>query len=906
MAGVGIHDFRNTRGVRNLAPSQQNGDPVVHEQLTAISGATLAPSTIAELRNYTDRSASTLVRPRGYYAAGDADLGVYRWDSASTAADDGGLTIRPTDVLAANPGRFINTMPILGPSDFGVLPGSDRTTNWLALAAYVNGLTVWRDGFGMEPTALELKSGIYPISSDVIFNKGVALTGQATLQLNNCKISIRPLVGGTGSTKSYTSAHVQGIQFEDASAAAVATKPLLEITGGLGCSIRNCLFDGKNRRDYTCYLGSEDPIWGTEILLNHFTNGKIGLRVGNNGDQTHLHIAGNTFDHNSVAGAMLVSCQIGRFHANSVEWNEGKIGILCLFKNPNLFQNFSIENNYVFNNGFQTPNSNDAYGILSLDLADIPAIATLPDVAGLRGGLSGCSISHNKISTADPPYGLYARSILVICNAAPNRIEYNRLTGGGIECRGGPTATIYGNSDITGGSGATIINKAFFSALGTQDTCSVSTSTGNDNNDGTTLPVASLTLALDRLKPGGTIQITNGNHALTNYTFQKSVTINIANSQACTYNNCVVPAGVTVKFTGTGLHAPGFTLSQGIIVRGSLVVADGCFLYNDFASNAYLFSPEDGGEVSIGTLAGLTLTNTGTKYLAQTSTFGFLKLARQTTPTQINLSANFNGFLSVEAYAQSGYFIFKDPGAFVRINDISYYSNDEAWKTASVQVGSGTSATTVQVAKGYLYTNSASIYGVSLPAPGNSITTKRRTTFQSAATAASIASHRPGVMPFHSGQIAGAGGYRVKIPFGLVTQQAGNRGFFGIWNNTAAPANVDPTTDITPKIGMAVINNTGTWRLICTGGAVPTVIDLGANFPVDTTTWYVLEINCASNATSVTYKVTNAATGQAATGTLSTNLPSNTTQMGVMCWLSNNATAAAVTFAIGDWKAEYN
>jgi hypothetical protein len=43
----------------------------------------------------------------GYYAIGDCDLPVYRWNATSTATDNGGTIIKPSGITAANPGRWI-------------------------------------------------------------------------------------------------------------------------------------------------------------------------------------------------------------------------------------------------------------------------------------------------------------------------------------------------------------------------------------------------------------------------------------------------------------------------------------------------------------------------------------------------------------------------------------------------------------------------------------------------------------------------------------------------------------------------------------------------------------------------------------------------------------------------------
>lgn len=47
------------------------------------------------------------MRVRGYYAGDSKGGGVFRWDSASEAADDAGLVIRPDDVPENRPGRWL-------------------------------------------------------------------------------------------------------------------------------------------------------------------------------------------------------------------------------------------------------------------------------------------------------------------------------------------------------------------------------------------------------------------------------------------------------------------------------------------------------------------------------------------------------------------------------------------------------------------------------------------------------------------------------------------------------------------------------------------------------------------------------------------------------------------------------
>lgn len=63
--------------------------------------------TIAALRAYAVPATAMSISVLGYYAPGDGGGDTFYWDSASTAADNGGTIIRPNAVLAANPGRWL-------------------------------------------------------------------------------------------------------------------------------------------------------------------------------------------------------------------------------------------------------------------------------------------------------------------------------------------------------------------------------------------------------------------------------------------------------------------------------------------------------------------------------------------------------------------------------------------------------------------------------------------------------------------------------------------------------------------------------------------------------------------------------------------------------------------------------
>jgi hypothetical protein len=188
----------------------------------------------------------------------------------------------------------------------------------------------------------------------------------------------------------------------------------------------------------------------------------------------------------------------------------------------------------------------------------------------------------------------------------------------------------------------------------------------------------------------------------------------------------------------------------------------------------------------------------------------------------------------------------------------------------------------------------------------NILAQTRRFVNTSTTTAASLASTRINVLECWRGNASGFGGFFVLARFGLVTLQAGMRAFVGLSSTaTTAPTNVDPTTTTDAKIGMAINTNTGNWNLIHnTAGTAPTVIALGANFPVNATDMLELVLFAKPNDTVVTYRIRNLQTNLETTGTLSTNLPATTAFLGRLIWATNNATAASVAWACSRFGLE--
>jgi len=188
----------------------------------------------------------------------------------------------------------------------------------------------------------------------------------------------------------------------------------------------------------------------------------------------------------------------------------------------------------------------------------------------------------------------------------------------------------------------------------------------------------------------------------------------------------------------------------------------------------------------------------------------------------------------------------------------------------------------------------------------NLLTSVRATLFSSGTTAGTVSSVNASQTEFWRGNAAGLGGFYFRSRFGLNTLQAGMRAFVGVTDVISSPTNVDPTTSTTPgKVGMAINASTGNWQLVTNvTGSAPTATDLDANFAVNTTSLFQLELFCAPNDSAISYEVTNISTGNKTRGTISTNLPANTTFLTIAAWITNNATAASAILALNEIHVE--
>jgi hypothetical protein len=214
----------------------------------------------------------------------------------------------------------------------------------------------------------------------------------------------------------------------------------------------------------------------------------------------------------------------------------------------------------------------------------------------------------------------------------------------------------------------------------------------------------------------------------------------------------------------------------------------------------------------------------------------------------------------------------------------------------SIQLGTsaGVTATTNYMGfGGALGVNGTLAFGP-IAAGGVRSSTPRRI-ITSGPGAGSSSSIKTGTASWFRGSTANAGGFRFAVYFGTASAVAQQRLFIGMHSAGGVIGNVNPST-LLNCFGVGYDSAQTTFRLIhndTTVGAVTT--DLGANFPVNTTDWFFLEIIAEPNASSMEYRLVNVTTGNETSGSIATRLPVDSTFLNAHLWCNNGTTAAAVT-----------
>lgn len=218
--------------------------------------------------------------------------------------------------------------------------------------------------------------------------------------------------------------------------------------------------------------------------------------------------------------------------------------------------------------------------------------------------------------------------------------------------------------------------------------------------------------------------------------------------------------------------------------------------------------------------------------------------------------------------------------------------------------------TTAPIAYGIAAPTIAGTAQTRTPASTNLFTSLRRGGYNSATAVGSMSSIRSGVAQFWRGNSPGLGGFYCVFRFGTSDPAtvAGARMFIGFSTATGAASNVEPDT-LVNAIGVGQLSTSSNLHVIHNDvGGTATTIDLGVNFPADTLSadMYELTLYAPPNGSGITYRVERLGTAYVASNTISSNIPSTSTFLGIQMWRTNNATALGVALDAVSMYVETN
>ena len=181
----------------------------------------------------------------------------------------------------------------------------------------------------------------------------------------------------------------------------------------------------------------------------------------------------------------------------------------------------------------------------------------------------------------------------------------------------------------------------------------------------------------------------------------------------------------------------------------------------------------------------------------------------------------------------------------------------------------------------------------------NHSTSMRRWRVTSAATADAAAEERSAGWVCWRGNEDGLGGFTYVNQLSLVTLQTTGMGFFGLYGSTTALATTMTLSAVVNRIGIGFQRGTHTnWQLVQNDASgAPTLTDLGASFPVaSTTNVLTLTLLAAPNSSEIGIRVVEEVSGTVVEVMLDTDIPAATQLLSPRNFMNNGATAAAVAY----------
>lgn len=188
---------------------------------------------------------------------------------------------------------------------------------------------------------------------------------------------------------------------------------------------------------------------------------------------------------------------------------------------------------------------------------------------------------------------------------------------------------------------------------------------------------------------------------------------------------------------------------------------------------------------------------------------------------------------------------------------------------------------------------------ITIPAPSNASLRQSLMRWETASAAAANSALEQSAYPspVWRGNAAGRGGFVYRTRFAVTSAVTNQRALFGLQDYSGSYGASQSVYGLANTLGLAFDAAVdANWQIThCLSGGA-TKVDLGANFPInDPSAVLDVEFKCAPNAGTIAWTVKNLNSGATASGTISTNLPSNAAFLCPRVYMSNGGTAAAVS-----------
>lgn len=185
-----------------------------------------------------------------------------------------------------------------------------------------------------------------------------------------------------------------------------------------------------------------------------------------------------------------------------------------------------------------------------------------------------------------------------------------------------------------------------------------------------------------------------------------------------------------------------------------------------------------------------------------------------------------------------------------------------------------------------------------------------RLSINTAASSGASATLRNNGLIVYRGNASGRGGFffTSRGGIGSASSNATLRWWTGLYGTNSAIGNVEPDT-LLDMVGFGINAGETTIRFYTNDGAgTASRTDLGAKFPANalSTDMYTFEIWCAPNASEIFWRCTRENTGDVASGSVSSNLPTNTVFMHPQAWINTGTTATGCSWHFSKITLESN